>query len=243
MKYLIFLLLIVSCTTQPLEHEENEKLELVYQQELGIPEPSGLTYDSITKTLWCVSDANGKVYQLDTLGTVIKSIQTNATDLEGIAFDSHNSSLWLIDEAGSKLINITQNGEILKNLTLDFVEAGNSGLEGICINDSLLCVLKEKNPGYFYSLSSSLALQDKIPLDFASDYSGIFSYDADNYWILSDQSQKIFLWNSITNKVEKEFNLQITKLEGIVFLSDKNIFYIVSDNERKLYKYKILELF
>ena len=243
-KIFILLLFIVSCTiSQPTNQQnDNTALYLVSEYNLQISEPSGLTYDG--QFLWTVSDNTGSIYKLDTLGTVIKELNINAQDPEGIAYDYNTNTLWIVEEATSNIKNISLTGDIISWHHLDFVEQGNSGLEGICIKqNNNFCLLKEKNPGYFYLLSSDFNLIKSTKLDFANDYSGIFPHTNNCYWIVSDQSKKLFLWDNISDTVIKKFSLPFSKAEGIVFINKKSIIYIISDLEHKLYKYKLVENF
>ncbi len=246
MKYLILIipfLVLFSCkTTQPLPPNP-KTLKLLYETHIDIPEPSGLSFDNFTNTLWCVSDSNGKIYNLDTLGVVINTFQTEGVDLEGIAFDSRDKTLWITDESSSNLINVSTIGNTIHSYHLDFVPAGNSGLEGVCIDSNEnFCILKEKNNGYFYKLDKNLNILKEISLDFAEDFSGIYPNNSESqFWIVSDQSQELILWDSSQNLVLQSYNLNFPKAEGIVYLADRSVFYIVSDSQSKLYKFKTEE--
>ena len=245
MRYLLLFLLLAlfSCTTQTLPQDEEATLQLVATYPVNVSEPSGLTYDSSTKNLWTISDNNGNLYKLDTLGTVLEEYQTHFNDPEGIAYDYQTNSLWITEEATSNLINVSKSGEILSVTNLDWVSPSNSGLEGICINhNSRICVIKEKNPSYFYVLDSELHLSKQFQLNFSGDCSGIFEDEKIGYyWLVSDQDETLYLWDEENNKVEQQFKLNFPKAEGIVYITSTKTFYIVSDSQRKLFKFRLVE--
>lgn len=72
-------------------------------------------------------------------------------------------------------------------------------------------------------------------------YSGICYDDSrDGFWIVSDESEKLYLWD-LTNGVREKYPLHLVKAEGIVFIAETSTIYIVSDSEQKLYKFHLEE--
>ena len=102
-------------------------------------------------------------------------------------------------------------------------------------------LLKEKNPGFFIEVSPEFTILSETEITFADDFSGI-CYDStrDGFWIVSDESEMLYLWD-LTNGVREQFSLNFPKAEGVVFIAETNIFYIVSDSEQKLYKFHLEE--
>ena len=242
---LTLLLINVSCSEKKssiTEPEDQYSLVLESVIELDIEEPSGLTYDPNTGTLWTVNDPdNNKVYNISLTGELLQTLSYVGDDLEGIAYDNSTNSLWLAEEETSEIVNISLQGEELQRIELIISDYyGGTGLEGLCIGDSgEFYLLKERNPGLFIELSQDFSTLTEIDLSFADDYSGI-CYDSarEGFWIVSDESEKLYLWDSI-NGVREQFSLNFSKAEGIVFLPESQTFYIVSDSEEKLYKFSL----
>ena len=87
-------------------------LELMAIYSVRVDSPSGLTFGSNKSSLWTVSDKpGGRVYEIDTLGARIRSLNYNGNDLEGVSFDSRDSTLWMVDENLGQLIHLGSDGE------------------------------------------------------------------------------------------------------------------------------------
>ncbi len=235
---------LISCSVQdsPMEPQDQINLVLDFVVELDMPEPSGLTYDPNTQTLWTVNDPdNNKIYNISLEGELLETLTFIGDDLEGVAFDTN--TLWVADELTSEIINVSLQGEELQRVTLAVSQySAGSGLEGLCLGDSgEFYLLKEKEPGLFIEVSHDFTTLTETELSFADDYSGIY-YDStrDGFWIVSDESEKLYLWD-LTNGVREQYSLNIPKAEGVVFIAETNTFYIVSDSEHKLYKFHLEE--
>ena len=153
---------------------------------------------------------------------------------------STSNTLWVVEEFASDAVNVSVSGEELARFDLPIEPGTNSGAEGIYfIDENNICVVKEKDPGIFYSFDSSFNLQEEITLEFAGDYAAL-TYDntRSGFWIVSDQNQSIYLWDQI-NSVREEYSLPFPKPEGIVYIEDSELFYLVSDSEQKLYKMEL----
>ena len=248
-KYLLImfsLVTIVSCSIEESITEPEDQFILVLDSEieLSFAEPSGLTYDPDTQTLWTVNDPpNNKIYNISLDGELLETLTFMGNDLEGIAFDINTNTLWIAEEGTSEIINVSLLGEELKREHLSLSQYNSdSGLEGLCLgNSGKFYLLKEKEPGLFIEVSQDFSTLTETELSFADDYSGI-CYDStrDGFWIVSDESEKLYLWD-LTNGVREEYPLNFPKAEGIVFIAETNSFYIVSDSEQKLYKFHIEE--
>jgi uncharacterized protein YjiK len=111
----------------------------------------------------------------------------------------------------------------------------NSGLEGITWNGDLnsFFVIKEKDPGLMIRISADLtAITACRVLTFSgADYSDI-SYDPTRglYWIVSDEAQKLYLYNWSNNTVTKSWNLGYANAEGVAFNPSDSRLYIATDN-------------
>lgn len=238
-----FILLLSACSTDDsVPTTPSYDLVLLEEINIGVSEPSDLSYDLDSNCLWTVSDNTNRIYKLDIEGHILEELNYVGQDLEGIFYDENSQTLWIAEEGSSQIVNITLTGVELQRYNLPITTGTNSGLEGICLNNTgNICLVKEKDPGKYYRLNSSFAVDFDLELDFAGDYAAI-TYDAERecFWIVSDQNQRVYLWTE-TEGVINEFSLPFTKPEGICLIPNTNLIYFVSDSENMLYKMELKE--
>lgn len=239
--FLFITLLFLSCESDQAEPTVKDETSTLLTQlnkfDLIVPEPSGLTLSQDKKSLYTISDETSKVYKLNLTGDVLDSFFVQADDLEGIAFNSIDNTLLLVDEQNNELIEVSTAAEEIRRVSLPLKEG--SGPEGICFDSqskSILIVTEKENP-YIYKFDYNLRLIDEFKLDFAKDYSGLdYAFDSQNLWIISDQSQKLYLYNFNLGQRDS-FNLNYDKAEGIAYDFAAKIIYIVTDDTEELYLY------
>ena len=240
---LLFLLLTISCSLRDTATEPLNKynLDLIAVYNINVSEPSGLTYNENTQSLWTVSDNDNKIYQLNLEGKVINVLPFVGDDLEGITYDFIRNSLWFVEEENRNLINISMEGNLISRYDHIIDGYDNSGLEGICITpDATFFIIKEKNPSLFIELNSNFTVQNSIETYFSEDLSGIcYDEGRQSFWLVSDKSKKIFLWNK-TEGIKLEFDLNYDKFEGIYYIEQENDIYLVNDDQNKLYYYRLI---
>ncbi len=217
------------------------QLELIESYPIDVPEPSGLSFGPDNNTLLTVSDHTNQVYEMDMQGNIIRILDYTGKDLEGVTYNPDKNLIVVAEEADRKLTFIDySSGSKLETYTLEIPSnSDNNGLEGISYNtnNKLYYVVNETNPDLLISwdVNSGIISEDK--LNFASDYSGIFT-DPDHslLWFVSDQSKSLFKCDYNAN-VLQVFYLDELKYEGIVL--DGDIVYLVNDATAKLYYYQI----
>ncbi|MFZ5517591.1 MAG: SdiA-regulated domain-containing protein [Candidatus Zhuqueibacterota bacterium] len=238
LNYWISLAIISGCSVsenavQP-EHT-GPSLKIISQFLLDVPEPSGLAFDRSRSAMWTVSDQNGCLYKLDLTGNIIQTMTLEATDLEGVSFNWHTGELLVVEENAGDVVQLDSLGAILgKHQILQTHD--NSGLEGVCADDKgRIFVIKEKAPGKWIALNPDFSIAETKELTFAPDYSDIACDTSDNrFWILSDQGQQLFLWDTNEGVLES-YHVAIENPEGIVIDFVNQIFYIVSDSQQRLF--------
>lgn len=206
---------------------------------LTIKEPSGLSYSADRQSLLVVSD-RGTIFNIEFDGSVRKQYPLVFDDLEGIFVDASDNSIYVVEEQKGQIVAISPEGTILS--TTDILDSNdNSGLEGITYDASrdIFYLLKEKNNGLLIKYSFKDKTIQKIDLDFASDYSGIFYNDVtDNLWILSQESQTLNKCD-INGKLKTSFFYPITGMEGIVVNDAETEALVVSDPQNSLIRLQI----
>jgi uncharacterized protein YjiK len=208
--------------------------------DLNIPEPSGLSFTVSGDALYTVSDKNGGIYKISFTGDVIEKIPSGAHDLEGIAIDKSNGDIWVVEEKQQRIFRISKDGRILNKISdIHIKTKDNSGFEGIAINNHLLYILVEKNPGILIVYNISLKTWDKYKLSFADDYSGIdFDVTDNTLWIVSDESKTLNHCNLDGTLIESQ-KIDISQAEGVAVNRQANIAWVISDSGHKLHRIKI----
>ena len=147
--------------------------------------------------------------------------------------------------AGYTTVNCVGGGKVSAEL---HGTGTNAGLEGITWNGALnsFFVIQEKSPGLMIRISADLStITGCRVLTFSgADYSDI-SYDPTRglFWIVSDEAQKLYLYNWGTGNVTKTWNLGYSHAEGVAFNPGDSRLYIATDNgpssDSYLYTYSV----
>jgi uncharacterized protein YjiK len=198
-----------------------------------LSEPSGIVYNSKNNSLFVVSDALKKIFELDLSGNLIRSIDINAGDLEGVTLSLTEDTIFVVEESESKISSFTLTGIKINSFTKNVATRSSNGLEGITIDNSgYLYVVNEKSPRYLIKILNEVEVSRKeiIVVDDLSD----ICYDPilDCLWLISDESKKIVKMSK-DGILQSEWNIPFNKGEGITFNQDK--MYIVNDDNSKLY--------
>ncbi len=240
-KYLTILiaLIILSCNSVSNDSVVSNKLTLIESIDLKLNEPSGLTAGNSPEYLYVVTDSpNENVHKIDFYGNIIETLKYKGDDLEGITLNPNDSTLWVSEESLLQLVHLDLQGFAFNRIDLDFFPSTfvDIRIEGLTINKNNLILLNEKNPGAIIEIDlDNLSIKNIFYLDFASDYSAIcYIEEKDSYIILSDEDQKVFLWNLEQGAIEI-YDTGYSKAEGVAIVS--NTVCIVSENGNRLYKY------
>ena len=228
--------------SKPLASTLPDALTLVASHPLSVREPSDLAIDEFGKTLWTVSNHPSRVYQLDTEGTTVRTLDILGEDLEGVAYDRSSRTLWVAEENRREIIHLDLDGKVLSRHALGLTGERNSGLEGLCLDArGRMFALNEKRPGLFIELDEKIQIAARREVTFARDFSGI-TYDRKRgeFWIVSDKSQEVILWDP-KRGVLKQYPLPYTKAEGVAVDDASRRLYIVSDSEQTLYVYRLAD--
>ncbi len=230
-------------TPDPVIEAPVGKLELIDSYPIDVPEPSGLSFGPDKKTLLTVSDHTNQVYEMDMQGNIIRMLNYTGKNLEGVTYNPDKNLVVVAEETDREITFIDYDTGIkVETFWLDIpANSDNNGLEGISYNtnNKLYYIVNEMNPELLITWNEVSGIVSEENLDFASDYSGIFT-DADHslLWFVSDQSKRVFMCDYNAN-VLQIFNLDELKYEGIVV--DDNIICLVNDATAKLEYYQIIK--
>ena len=220
-------------------------LELLKSVDLDISEPSGMCFGPDEATLLIVSDNTNKVYETTLEGEIIRELDYTGNDLEGVAYNPDDNIVAVAEERKREVVFLDyQNGQEINRYQIDVdMQNENSGLEGISYstNNKAYYIVNEQLPGQLIIWNPQFDIIDKIDLNFASDYSGVFVNPAmAEIWFISDQSQGMYETDYNT-LVKKEFQLSRTKFEGITIDLQNKWVYLVNDATFEMNIYKILD--
>lgn len=231
--------LALSCKSQNEIVTPKAEFKLVNSFSLQLYEPSGLAFDETENALWLVCGRDQRVYKIDLMGNIIQKLNYVGDDLEGIAYDLRDKTLWVVEERTREVVHLNANGNELLRMPIAIDGAVNNGLEGICFDDQWnMFVLNEKKPGVLLELNQDFSIHKKHDLEFALDYSDVNYNDmVKNFYILSDESKAIFVWNS-KDGIKAKFDLPWTKGEGIAVNKTADRIFIANDSLATLFEFQ-----
>jgi uncharacterized protein YjiK len=235
-------LLLLACGADAprISGPDGSRLVLLSSHSLAIEEPSGLALDASRTSLWTVGNHPQRIHRLSLDGRRQSTLDYKGDDMEGIACDPTDGTLWIVEEAQREVVHLSTGGRVLSRHQLELSGEANSGLEGICLDaEGAVYVLNEKRPGLFISLNTDLSIKSQQLLGFAQDYSSLdCDRSRDAFWVLSDQSQALYLW-SPQGGVLGGYALPYSKAEGSAVDAAAGRIYIVSESGHMLYVYRI----
>ena len=199
------------------------------------------------------------------------------TGFEGITLGPEKNELLAVREESNEFYRIdlekklvTKKKKLKKMAAFSTIEAqfasgsGNKGLEGLTWNAKTASyfVLKEGRPGLLIEVSTDLeTVLSHQTLDqgrgFEScghrsqeiDFSGL-CYDAEReaFWIVSDQMQRLYLYDGARGKVLASAPLlynkdgtkkAVEKAEGVIYDPNRKRIFIASDKEARIYVFGV----
>ncbi len=239
---LLFTPLLPSCVKTEKGILLSQELELLASYPLAVDDPSGLSRSHMEDHLFTVSDNSGNIYLIDKRGVVKQVIHAGGDDLEGIEFVEETATIYMLEERLKKVISIDLNGNALDTFWLDIpVQNPNDGPEGIAYNPQKqhFYIVNEKNPSRLYVYNTRFELLEEYPLNFALDYSSVdYTEKGNHLWILSDESKLLARCN-LKGEPDKLFYTDVPKGEGVVVDITAERIYIVCDESRKLYIFRL----
>jgi uncharacterized protein YjiK len=214
-----------------------QSLKPIVVYNLDIPEPSGIAYNSKKNSLFVVSDGRTDIYEIDFTGIIKGTISTTSPDLEGITLSTNCDTIYVVEETNQLVVSYLTTGIRLTSFPVNVATNPSHALEGITRNNlnGHLLVMNEKLPCMLLEFNNSAEIRHK-EINYTTDISDVFfEQSSNNYWIVSDESQKILKLSTDFNLIS-EWTVPIIQAEGITIVHDK--IYIVSDVESKMYVFQ-----
>ncbi|MFA7420383.1 MAG: SdiA-regulated domain-containing protein [Melioribacteraceae bacterium] len=203
----------------------------------SVPEPSGLFYNTKTKTLFTVSDGNSTVYEMDLTGSIIRSFLIQSSDMEGITFSANSDTMYVAEETNQLVTKYLTNGAKLYSFPVNVATLVSHGPEGIALNttNNHLYVINESDPCMLLEYVNKTEVQRKL-INYTLDCSDIY-YDSqlDCIWLVSDVSKQMVKL-STSGDLLALFDLPLTKMEGVTVIQDK--IYMMNDQTNELYVFQ-----
>ncbi len=212
-----------------------DRLRRLDDHKLHVDEPSDLVFAD--GRLYTVSDAHGKIYEIDDDGDVKDELDIEGHDLEALAVDASGEFL-VADESKAKVWHIDRDGHRHDPIEIEDASDGNSGIEGLTFGkNGHLLVAKEKDPARLIELDRDGEQVENEKITFSDDLSAItYNPDDQHLYALSDEDHSLYRLDSDW-EVATAWKLPIEHPEGVAF--DGAVVYIASDSEERLYVFEL----
>ena len=208
--------------------------------ELPFPEPSGLTFNANTGTLFSNNDGpESDIYEISSTGELLSIIDVNGSDFEGITFDEDSGIIYVVEEENWLVKSYTVDGNYLSGFEVQHNPESSSGLEGIVFNPSNdhLYVLHESDPSELIELTIDGVEINRVELDFSPDVSGLTIHSEwQTLLVVSDEGYSL---NEITPQGDflRSWYIPIDQVEGVTFGATSDVIFMVADQGNKLYEF------
>lgn len=212
-----------------------DRLHVIDDHRLHVDEPSDLVFSA--GRLYTVSDAHGKIYEIDDDGDVRDELEIEGRDLEALAVDE-NGAFLVADESRARIWRIAADGTRHDPIDVPAADDGNSGIEGLAFDRAgHLVVAKEKDPSRLIALTAAGDPLRSEKVHFSADLSALSYNPEDGHlYALSDEDHSLYRLDADW-EVATAWKLPIKHPEGLAFAGA--LVYIASDSEERLY---VLEL-
>ena len=212
-----------------------------------IPEASGIDYCQDSGTLVVAND-EGKYYEIDTKGKILKMKNLGNHDLEGVVC-LKKSYIFAVEDRG--LLIVDRKTGTKKSVALNTMLDGKRvkltdkkrGIEGIAKDGNRLYLAKQSKKkkkslvGVFKYSPFPPSLKSIIKPNVA-DIAGLCYYNKKLYMV-SDKKDKILIYNPKNKKITQKIKLPKGAWEGITF--DKDGVLYLADDDGRVVKFGRLE--
>ncbi|CAA6804881.1 MAG: Unknown protein [uncultured Sulfurovum sp.] len=204
----------------------------------SIPEASGISFCQDTKTLIVAND-EGTFYELTSSGKILSKHKLGKYDLEGVVCENDRLMFAVEDGAILEVNRKTLKSKELKLKGKGFKLSKKAGIEGIA----------KKGDLYYLSIQAKKKKDAKLLVVKAgANYAKVIEvinhgiidsagleFHHKKFYVVSDNKDKLYLYDLKKEKVLKKIKLPKFAQEGITF--DNNNFVYFADDDGAVFKY------
>ena len=169
---------------------------------------------------------------------IVKStIELSVPEPSGLFFEKETKTFWTVSDENSTVYNLDMEGKVLKNFKVD-----EKDLEGITlINDSTLAVVLERDRSILVLDKNGNELK-RINLNISGELNkgleGItYDHKKDQFILVNEKKPKSLFKVDNSGKIIEEVKFSFAKdLSGIYYSNSTNIFWIISDEDKSVFK-------
>ncbi len=172
----------------------------------------------------------------------LKMISVHNLDFEepsGLTLDSSEEALWVVGNNPQRIYRIDLQGN-----TLEMLNYNGSDMEGIVFNplDSTLWVVEERTRNLVQITLNGIEIQRKVystGSDENSGLEGVAINSSGDFFIINEKNPGLFLALNDSLNVSRQMVLDFAEdYSGAVYDKNEQGFWIVSDQDRKLYLWR-----
>jgi len=209
----------------------------------SIPEASGISYCDNTNTLIVAND-EGWFYEITTNGEILSTHKLGKYDLEGVVCEERVLTFAVEDGALIQVNRKTSDKKLLKLKGREFKLTNNNGIEGITkIDDKYYLTIqaKKKKDAKILVVKSGANYAKVIEVinHKIKDSAGM-DYHNKKLYIVSDNKNRLYIYDLKKNKVNKKIKLPKFAQEGVAFGKHNDVYF--ADDNGAVMKYTLKEL-
>ena len=213
----------------------------------SIPEASGISYCDNTDTLMVAND-EGSFYEITPMGEILTQHKLGNYDLEGVVCEDDIITFAVEDGALLQVDRKTMEKKLLKlkseKFKLDKLYTKKRGIEGL---------IKIKNLYYLAIQADKKKKANLLVVKAGANYakvieiinhkvkdSSALEYKNKKLYIVSDDKDKLYIYDLKTETIKKKIKLPKFAQEGIAFGKNDDVFF--ADDDGAVMKYTLKEL-
>ena len=236
---LLFLLSITACNADSQNKQDRRNPNKI----AFIPEASGLSYCQDSNT-FMVADDEGLFFEITPNGDIISQYKLGNYDLEGVVCEKE-ILMFAVEDKGLLQVNRkTLEKKLLKLKGSGFKLSSSHGIEGITKigNVYYLAVQAKTKKDSNLLVVKAGANYAKVTtvINHRVKDSSALEYKNKKLYILSDDKDKLYIYDLKKERVEKKIKLPKFAQEGIAFDNSGNVF--LADDNGAVMKYTLKEL-
>jgi uncharacterized protein YjiK len=217
------------------------RYDLIETYTVAVRDPSGLTYDPTTDSLWVVEDGGGGIYQIEKRGEGFsETIDFKSEDMEGIAYNPEADTFFIAEERKRVIFEVDKKGKILNTIEIDILydEADvNHGFAGVTFNPESkhLFVVNEKNPVAVLEVTLDGEIVNSFEVN-AENLSGICLDSRTGELLVLSPGSKMGMVFTKDGRLLRSVDVDIPRPEGIA-IDNEGYIYVVCEETQQLYVY------